>query len=276
MSPGKPVSVFAADDHTGIVTDPTSTPGPRPDNESHRPGVPHTVAECYRAALQARHPGYLYTRTVSGKLGTAVAALGIRLGIHPTYLTLINLVLGISGSAAVMAGYSPDRTAPLVVAGVVLWQLGYIFDCADGKLARATGKTSAYGTSVDVFADLTVQLSVVVALSNVILSGDKVPDLLAVLFASLWYIGFVTNLLARGDNQVSHSLIAKRTALVSAAKLLRDYGFIILVLGTWLLVSSSTLIIPMMAVTATNLVLLVAYTAKSAGLSIRASRDRLR
>ena len=265
-------SVPGAEVHIGIMADGMGTPRPTPDGESNRPAVPPTVAQCYRAALQVRRPGYFYTRTVSGRLGTVVAAVAIRLGVHPTYLTLMNLVLGIGGSAAVMAGYSPGRTSPLVFAGVALWQVAYIFDCADGKLARATGKTSAYGKSVDVLADLAVQISVVVALSNVMLSSDKIADLLAVLFASLWYLNFVTVLLARGDDQVSHALIAKRTAFVSAAKLSRDYGFLILVLGTWLFVSPSTLIIPVMVVTATNLVLLVAYTARSAGLSIRATR----
>lgn len=280
MSPEKRLSVVDAEDHTGILIDGTGTPTPRPVGESLRRAAPPTLAQCYRAALQARHPGYLYTRTVSGKLGTVVAAVGIRLGVHPTYLSLMNLVLGIGGSAAIMAGYSADQTTPLVIAGVVLWQVAYIFDCADGKLARATSKTSAYGKSVDVFSDLAVQISVVVALSkvilsanNVILSNSKTLGVLAVLFASLWYLNFVTVLLARGEDQVNHSLIAKGRAFVSAAKLLRDYGFVILLLGTWLLVSPSTLIIPIMAVTATNLLLLVAYTAKSAALSIRVTRE---
>jgi phosphatidylglycerophosphate synthase len=272
MSSGKRVSVVGAEEHVGITSGGTGPPRPRPNGGSNRPTVPPTVAQCYQAALQARNPGYLYTRTVSGRLGTVVAAVGIRLGVHPTYLTLANLVLGIGGSAAVMAGHSPDRTAPLVVAGVVLWQAAYIFDCADGKLARASGKTSAYGKSVDIFADLAVQISVVVALSSIILSSNKIHDLLTVLFASLWYLNFVTVLLARGDDQVSHSLIARRTTFVSAAKLLRDYGLIILVLGTWLCVSPSTLIVPVMAVTATNLLLLVGYVARSTGLSIRAAR----
>jgi phosphatidylglycerophosphate synthase len=157
--------------------------------------------------------------------------------------------------------------------GVVLWQAAYIFDCADGQLARATGKTSAYGASVDIFADLAVQISVVAALSSVILSRHEIPGLLVVLFASAWYLNFVTFLLARGDDQVSHSLMAGRSVLVSVAKLLRDYGFVILVLGTWLLASPSTLLVPVMAVTATNLVLLVGYIARAAVLSVRAPRQ---
>lgn len=272
MSSEKRVSVVGDGEHIGITADGTGALKAGPDGESDRPVVPPTMVQCYLAALQARHPGYLYTRAVSGRLGTVVAAVGIRLGVHPTYLTLMNLVLGVGGSAAVMASYSPDRTAPLVVAGVVLWQAAYVFDCADGKLARATGKTSAYGKSVDILSDVAVQISVVVALSSVMLSSKEIHGLLAVLFASLWYLNFVTVLLARGDDQVNHSLMGRRTAFVSAVKLLRDYGFIIMVLGTWLLVSPSTLVVPVMAVTATNLALLVGYIARSASLSIRASR----
>ena len=272
MPTQKRVTVTDAVGHIGVTTG-IGAPRLRPDGESNRPAVPPTVAQCYLAARQVRSGGFLYSRTVSERLGTVVAAIGMRLGAHPTYLTLANLVLGIGGSVAVMASRSPGRTAPLLVAGVVLWQVAYIFDCADGQLARATGKTSAYGASVDIFADVAVQISVVVAVSSVILSRHEIPGLLVVLFASAWCLNFVTCLLARGNDQVSHSLIARRSALVSAAKLLRDYGFAILVLGTWLLASPSTLLVPVMAVTATNLVLLVGYIARAAGLSVRAPRQ---
>jgi phosphatidylglycerophosphate synthase len=272
----KRVTVADADEHIGVTTDGIGTPRPRPDGESNRPAVPPTVATCYLAARQARSGGSWYSRTVSNRLGTVVAAIGLRLGAHPTYLTLGNLVLGIGGSVAVMAGRSPDRTAPLLVAGAVLWQAAYIFDCADGQVARATGKTSAYGESVDVFTDMAVQISVVVAVSSVILSRHEIPGLLVVLFASAWCsnLNFVNYFLTRLHNKVSHSLIARYSGLVSVmAETLRDYGFVILVLGTWLLASPSTLFIPVMAVTAYNLVLLVEYIARAAGLSIRASRQ---
>src|SRR6185437_15179327 len=108
------------------------------------------------------------------------------------------------GSVAVLVGHSPDRTA-LLIAGVVLWQTAYIFDCADGQLARATGKTSAYGASVDIFVDAAVRISVIVAVSSVILSRQEIPSLLVVLFASALFLDTVTCLLARGDDQASHS-----------------------------------------------------------------------
>lgn len=231
-----------------------------------------SVGECYAAVLRARNPGYLFTRAVSGRLGTVVAAAGMRLGVHPVCLTLLNLVLGVGGSAAVLAGYGRGGGGPLVVGGVVLWQAAYVFDCADGKLARATGKTSVYGKSVDIFADVGVQVSVVVAVGRVMLDGGAGHGLLAVLFASLWYLNFVTVLLARGDGGVSHSLVARRSAVVSVVKLLRDYGFLVLVLGVWLVVSPGTLAVPAAVVTGVNLVLLVGYIARSAGLSVRATR----
>ena len=272
MPTEKRATVADADDYIGITNDGIVAPRPRPDGESNRPAVPSTVAQCYLAARQARGGGFLYTQMVSDRLGTVVAAIGMRLGAHPTYLTLVNLVLGIGGSVAVLAGRSPDRTAPLLVVGVVLWQAAYVFDCADGQLARATGKASAYGGSVDTFVDVAVQISVVAAVSSVVLSRHEIPALFLVLFASAWYLNFVTFLLAKGDNQVSHSLITRRSALVSVAKLLRDYGFVILLLGAWLLASPSTLFVPVLAVTATNLLLLVGYIARAALLSIRPPR----
>lgn len=258
---------------TGMASDGIGTLQSRPEGKSSRPAVPPTVAKCYSAARQVRGGGFLYTRTVSDRLGTVVAAIAMRLGAHPTYLTLMNLVLGIGGSVAVLAGRPLDQTTPLLVAGVVLWQTAYIFDCADGQLARATGKTSAYGSSVDLFTDMAVQISVVAAVSSVIFFRHEIPGLLVVLFASSWYLNFVTCLLAMVPEQVSHSLIGGRSALVSVAKLPRDYGFVILVLGVWLLVSPSTLFVPAMAMTAMYLVLLVAYIARAAILSLRASRQ---
>jgi phosphatidylglycerophosphate synthase len=265
--------VTAADEHIGITTDGIGMSRPKPDGESNRPAVHPTVTECYLAARQARSGGFLFTETVSDRLGTVVAAIGIRLGVHPTYLTLVNLVLGIGGSVAVMVGRSTDGIAPLLVAGVVLWQVAYIFDCADGQVARVTRKTSAYGKSVDVFVDVAVEISVIVAVSSVILPRHEMPGLLVVLFASSWSINRVTCLLARGDDQVSHSLIARRSALVSVAKLVRDYPFIILVLGVWLLASPSTLLVPVIALTAINLALLLGYIARAVGLSVRATRQ---
>lgn len=265
----------SADRHappSGTITDQAGAPRLRPDGESYRPFENPTAATCYSTVRQARNDGFLYTRAVSDRLGTAVGAVGMRLGAHPTHLTLMNLVLGIGGSVAVMAGRSAGRISPLLVAGVVLWQAAYVFDCADGQLARATGKTSGYGASVDIFADVAVQISVVAAVSSVILSRHEIPGLLVVLFASAWYLNFVTFLLAKGNDQVRHSLVVSRSALMSVAKLVRDYGFVILALGTWLLASPSTLRVPVLAVTATNLVLLAGYIARTAGLSVRATR----
>ena len=266
--------VPVADERIGIITDGTGVSGLGHDGERSRSAVPPTVAECYSAATQARSSGSFYSRTVSNRLGSVVGAVGMRLGIHPTYLTLVNLVLGIGGSVAVMAGRSPDRTAPLLVAGVVLWQVAYIFDCADGQVARATGKTSSYGEFVDVFVDVAVQISVVAAVSSVMLSRHEIPALLVVLFVSAWSsnLNFVNNFLGRLHNQASHSLIGEYSGLVSVmVETLRDYGFVIFVLGAWLLASPSTLFIPMMVVTANNLVLLAGYIARAAYRSIRAS-----
>jgi len=271
MPTQKRASAAGADQRSGITAGGAGAPRSGPRNDGNWPAVRLTVAECYSVARQARGGGFLYTEMVSDRLGTAVAAVGMRLGVHPTYLTLVNLILGIGGSVAVIAGRSADRVTPLVAAGAVLWQVAYIFDCADGQLARATGKTSIYGGSVDVFADVAVQISVVAAVSSIILSRHEAPALLLVIFASAWYLNFVTFLLAKGQDQASHSLATRRSALVSVAKLLRDYGFVILLLGAWLLASPSTLLVPVMAVTAMNLLLLAAWTARAARLSIRVS-----
>jgi phosphatidylglycerophosphate synthase len=227
-----------------------------------------TLAQCYGAAKKARGGGFLYSRTISDWLGTALAAVAMRLGAHPTQLTLANLVLGVGGSAAVVAG---SHRMLLLVIGAVLWQLAYVFDCADGQLARATGKTSAFGAAVDVLVDVAVQISVVVAVAGVILARGEIPGVWVVLFAASWCVNFVTFLLTKTNEGASYALSSKTSPVMSIAKLLRDYGFAILVLGAWLVFRPSSLFIPAMALTGFNLLVLVGYIARNAALSFTIS-----
>jgi phosphatidylglycerophosphate synthase len=225
------------------------------------------VAKCY----SVRSGGFLYSRTVCDRLGSVVAAMGMRVGAHPTYLTLLNLFLGVGGSAAVLVG-SPNRTA-LLVSGVVLWQVAYLFDCADGQLARVTGQASTFGAAIDVLVDVAVQISVVVAVSGAILARREIPNLLVVLFASSWFVNFVTYLLAKNANDGSHSLSLNASTPMSVAKLLRDYGFVLLLFGVWLLVWPTTLFVPAMAVTGSNLVVLVGHIVRDGARSVSCDRQ---
>jgi phosphatidylglycerophosphate synthase len=259
-SPSSPGSGARPEDH-GIVAGNAT--------EFARSSTNRPMKEYYSAARGALSPGFLYSRTVCERLGSGVAAFGMRIGAHPTYLTLANLVLGVGGSVAVITGRSSDRISSGVIAGVVLWQLAYIFDCADGQLARATGKTSSFGVTIDVLVDVAVQISLLVAVSGILLSRREIAGLWVVLFASSWFIGWVTFLLRNSNNLAEQSLLPKDSIAVSIVKLSRDYGFILLVFGVWIVASPSTLYAPVLGVMATNLAVLSGRITKDATSSIR-------
>lgn len=82
-----------------------------------------------------RTPGYLW------------ALLFRRLGVHPIAVTLVSMVLG----CACGWFFSKDSLA-LNIIGMALLVVANWFDCADGQLARMTGKKTLIGRILDGFA----------------------------------------------------------------------------------------------------------------------------
>jgi phosphatidylglycerophosphate synthase len=202
-----------------------------------------------------------------------LAAFAEPLNVHPSVLTLANLVLGVAGSAVVVLA---DRAQPVSVVGLIgliLWQFAYVFDCADGQLARATAKTTPSGARLDVFVDATVQTSVLVAVASVIEHWSHPATALVVIFAGTWYVNWLAYLLDSGDANAVPGLLPSRSAVVSVIKLTRDYGFVVLVFGTWLTFAPTTLLIPVLGVTAVNVLLLAAYITQGAVISIHSPAE---
>ena len=102
----------------------------------------------YRRIRASSGGGFLFSRLVSDRAGTMIAALAEPLKAHPSVLTLGNLALGVAGSAIVVLGAGAKAISVTGLAGLVLWQFAYALDCADGQLARATGTTSPSGARV--------------------------------------------------------------------------------------------------------------------------------
>src|SRR5258705_401310 len=122
-----------------------------------------------RSVIEARTPrladflathrgGGLYSEAVSQPMGAAIALAAARLGLPPTVLTIVNLLLGVGASVTVVALAAPVAagTVPAWLVGgiaVLAWQVGYAFDCADGQLARVTGQASPAGGRLDILCD---------------------------------------------------------------------------------------------------------------------------
>ncbi|WP_205325907.1 CDP-alcohol phosphatidyltransferase family protein [Glycomyces sp. YM15] len=157
-----------------------------------------------------------------------------RTGLKPTHLTLLNLVLGLAASAAVIAYLPAARDGapwwPVALAALVLWQVAYMLDCADGQLARVTGAGSDAGARVDILSDIAIQASVVAVV--VAVADAYTPELPAwcgAAFAALWMTNLVTSVMAKEDGDVS--MVKSTNIIVRLIKLVRDYGFIIVVIA---------------------------------------------
>ena len=81
-----------------------------------------------------RTPGYLWARLFQW------------MGIHPVVVTLMSIVIG---GASGWFFYSEDLAMNLIGMGLLVWANWY--DCADGQLARMTGKRTLIGRILDGF-----------------------------------------------------------------------------------------------------------------------------
>jgi phosphatidylglycerophosphate synthase len=77
-----------------------------------------------------------------------VRLLAARRWLSPDGATLLSLALGLPVGIAYAIGGRGG-----LVAGAALFYLSFLFDCVDGKLARAVGSTSARGRALDELAD---------------------------------------------------------------------------------------------------------------------------
>lgn len=135
-------------------------------------------------------------------ISRALLGPAIRLGVHPNAVSLAGLALG--GAAAV--AYWHWRDPWMATLGMLLMLGWHVADGLDGKLARATGRTSALGRVLDGTCDYLVFITVLVSVA--LNSGDvglAVPLGLAAGFAhsvqSAWYEGERDNWIRRAAGQ---------------------------------------------------------------------------
>jgi phosphatidylglycerophosphate synthase len=228
------------------------------------------LVDSYRRARAQEGAGGLFTTLVSNRLGSPVAAVGISLGVHPSVISLGNLLLATIASVFVVtrADHAESWWAPGVTA-FVLWQLAYVLDCVDGQVARVTGKQSDFGARVDVLVDFSVQISILCAITAVMAHFSDVSAVLVILFATSWFASMITFLLGRADGNVGHSFSQGRSGIIQMIKLLRDYGFIVFMVGGWLAVAPGSIVIPVIGLTIVNAVFLLASVGREAWLSMR-------
>jgi len=95
--------------------------------------------------------GGAVTRIVSQRIGAILAFAAFRCRLSPNILTVLATLTSVTASV-IFAMASPGLSSAILCLG--LYQLAYGFDCADGQLARSTGRSSPFGAWLDVCGDL--------------------------------------------------------------------------------------------------------------------------
>lgn len=225
--------------------------------------------------LARNRGGGLFTETVNQRIAAHLCVAAERLGLPPTALTLANFVLGLAAAVLVIldAPAMADGRVPAWAVGLValvLWQVAYSLDCADGQLARVTGMSSPAGARLDILCDVALQIALAAAVGSVAYAyhPDGVPPWLVAAFAGTWMVNLVTSALQQGA--AAASLVTSRSLIVRLIKLVRDYGAVVTVIG-----------LVIAAVPAWTLWLMVAFTVVNGGFllvsiaaSARASLNR--
>jgi phosphatidylglycerophosphate synthase len=195
------------------------------------PPVRHTAAEF----LARNRGGGLFTETVNQRIAAHVCVVAERLGLPPTALTIANFVLGLGASVLVniaAPGMAAGTVAaPLVgVLALVLWQVAYSLDCADGQLARVTGQASPAGGRLDILCDVALQIALVAAVSTVAHEYTTgLPTWLVAVFSGSWMVNLVTSALQQ--TAAAASLVTSGSTAVRLVKLVRDYGAVVTLIG---------------------------------------------
>ncbi|GAB3151670.1 CDP-alcohol phosphatidyltransferase family protein [Micromonospora sonneratiae] len=228
-----------------------------------------TAADFYRV----NRGGGLFSESISQRLGAGFALVAHRLGLPPTALTIANLIIGLAASVTVVA--LADQVAggdvPAWVIGLVAligWQVAYALDCADGQLARVTGRGSPAGARVDVLCDVAAQIALVTSLGTVaIAQRPATPVWLVAAFAGTWMVNLVTSVMQSGPNAAS--MVTSTSLPVRLVKLVRDYGAVITLAGLVLMLVPAWTVWLVAAFTVVNGGFLLASIAFSARASLR-------
>lgn len=94
--------------------------------------------------------GGLATAQFSQRVGAILGWVGQRLDVAPNHLTMASLAVSVAASS--VFAFAPN-TWLYALTCLLLYQVAYGFDCADGQLARASGRASDFGAWLDVSCD---------------------------------------------------------------------------------------------------------------------------
>lgn len=160
-----------------------------------RPGFREHLADLNRAQKSgAGVPAY--TRWVNRRLARGVAAAAAARGLTPNAVTMLSALLSAAG-LAVMIAVGPTWWSALITAALLA--AGYVFDSADGQVARLTGASSPAGEWMDHVVDAirTPAIHLTVAIAVVLHRPDLIWLAVVALLFTVMSVGqFMSQILA--------------------------------------------------------------------------------
>jgi phosphatidylglycerophosphate synthase len=121
----------------------------RTSRETSRVGSAQVMGALEVYQKTKKVPDLFWNRFVCRPVGAVVVDLVKGTGITPNQITLASFMVGVISAALIIV--LPGRTG-LIVA-VLVYQLSYVLDCADGMLARWRGIASPAGHLLDFLMD---------------------------------------------------------------------------------------------------------------------------
>lgn len=94
-------------------------------------------------------PSYLWTSLIDQQLAVFLAWIFVRAGIGARTVSVLSALPALLGSLGLLLLAPPWN----LITFLVLIQLSYILDCADGPVARVTGVSSEHGAYLDRLLD---------------------------------------------------------------------------------------------------------------------------
>jgi phosphatidylglycerophosphate synthase len=160
---------------------------------------PYGVRAAYAALARAQKSGAgvpWYMRVVNRRLGRLIASAAAQTRATPDHLTAASFLSFLAG-AGLLVGAEPG--VRVAIAAMLLLQLGFALDSADGQLARLRGTGSAAGEWLDHVVDSARHLLLHVAVLIGLFRFGDVPDavlLLPLVFALVSSVRFFAQILA--------------------------------------------------------------------------------
>jgi phosphatidylglycerophosphate synthase len=128
----------------------------------------YSESDIYKAA---KYPDSFWTVIIIDPIAFKITRLIANKlkNITPNQITIISLIVGLISAFCFFRA-----TYPYLILGGILFEISILFDCIDGKLARATGQTTLLGKKLEFIRDKSFHIINLVGLSigQFLLSSD--------------------------------------------------------------------------------------------------------